>query len=54
VTVEATRQWVAKMKELGMTYEYVEVPGGDHTAIISRSPENMRRIFDFFDKARRK
>jgi hypothetical protein len=41
------------MKELGMTYEYVEVPGGDHTAIISRSPENMQRIFDFFDKVRK-
>jgi dipeptidyl aminopeptidase/acylaminoacyl peptidase len=54
VTVEATRRWVTKMKELGMTYEYVEVPGGDHTSIISRSPENMKRIFDFFDKARRK
>jgi dipeptidyl aminopeptidase/acylaminoacyl peptidase len=53
VTVEATRLWVAKMKELGMTYEYVEVPGGDHTAIISRSPENMQRIFDFFDKVRK-
>ena len=54
VNVEATRRWVAKMKELGMTYEYVEIPGGDHTSIISRSPDNMRRIFDFFDKARRK
>jgi dipeptidyl aminopeptidase/acylaminoacyl peptidase len=54
VTVEATRRWVAKMNELGMTYEYVEIPGGDHTSIISRSPENMRRIFDFFDKARKK
>ena len=54
VNVETTRRWVAKMKELGMTYEYVEIPGGDHTSIISRSPENMRRIFDFFDKARKK
>ncbi|MGH9145184.1 MAG: prolyl oligopeptidase family serine peptidase [Vicinamibacterales bacterium] len=54
VNVEATRRWIAKMKELGMTYEYVEISGGDHTSIISRSPENMQRIFDFFDKARRK
>jgi dipeptidyl aminopeptidase/acylaminoacyl peptidase len=53
VNVEATRRWVAKMNQLGMTYEYIEVPGGDHTSIISRSPETMRRIFDFFDKARR-
>ncbi|MBI4520094.1 MAG: prolyl oligopeptidase family serine peptidase [Gemmatimonadetes bacterium] len=51
VDVAITRRWVAKMQELGMTYEYVEVPGGDHTAIISRSPETMRKIFDFFDQA---
>ena len=53
VSVDATRRWVAKMQELGMTYEYVEVPGGDHTSIIARSPENMRRIFDFFDRHRK-
>jgi hypothetical protein len=41
------------MQELGMTYEYVEVPGGDHLSVISRSPENVRRIFDFFDRARK-
>jgi len=54
VNVETTRRWVAMMKELGMTYEYVEIPGGDHTSIISRSPDNMRKIFDFFDKTRKK
>jgi predicted esterase len=54
VRVEVTRRWVDEMKELGMTHLYVEIPGGDHTAIIARAPENMRRIFDFFDQARRK
>jgi predicted peptidase len=53
VRVEVTRQWVDEMKELGMTHSYVEIPGGDHTAIIARDLENMRTIFDFFDQARR-
>jgi poly(3-hydroxybutyrate) depolymerase len=53
VGVDETRRWVEKMRELGMTYEYVEVPGGDHMSVMSSSPENMRRIFDFFDAARK-
>jgi poly(3-hydroxybutyrate) depolymerase len=53
VDVAVTLRWVARMQELGMTYEYVEVPGGDHLSVISRSPENVRRIFDFFDRARK-
>lgn len=51
VDVEVTREWVAEMEELGMPHEYVEIPDGDHTRIITRSPENMERIFDFFDAA---
>jgi polyhydroxybutyrate depolymerase len=54
VDVAVTRRWVEKMKALGMTYQYVEVPGGSHTDIITANPENMKKIFDFFDKARRK
>lgn len=50
VRVDVTREWVAKMDDLGMMYEYVEIPGGDHTAIIARTPENMAKIFDFFDR----
>jgi predicted peptidase len=53
VKVGTTRQWVEKMKSLGMKYEYIEVPGGDHMTVICRSPENMTKIFDFFDQARR-
>lgn len=52
VRVEVTRQWVEKMRELGMDYEYVEIPGGDHTRIIAANPTNMARIFDFFDAVR--
>lgn len=50
VDVAVTRRWVEKMQALGMTYEYVEIPGGDHTAIITRTPDHMKRIFDFFDR----
>jgi polyhydroxybutyrate depolymerase len=53
VSVHVTRQWVAMMKALGMKYSYIEVPDGDHMGIIARNPANMRKIFDFFDKASR-
>ncbi len=54
VSVETTRRWVAKMKELGMAYTYIEVPEGDHMRVIARNKANMTRVFDMFDKARRK
>jgi predicted peptidase len=53
VNVDTTRKWIAKMKELGMNYEYIEVPGGDHVSVIYSTPANMKKIFDFFDKAKR-
>jgi poly(3-hydroxybutyrate) depolymerase len=53
VDVKVTRQWVAKMKELGMKYTYIEVPGGDHMKVIARSPENMKKVFDTFAQAKR-
>lgn len=52
VDVEVTRRWVAKMEELGMKHRYVEIPGGDHSRIITQTPENVRAIFDFFDEVR--
>lgn len=54
VDVEVTRRWVARMRELGMQHSYVEIPGGDHSLLIARDPGNMRKIFDFFDQARRR
>ena len=51
--VETTGQWVEKVKSLGMKTVYIEMPGGDHMTVICRSPENMTKIFDFFDQARR-
>ena len=47
VDVEVTRQWVAKMEELGMNYEYIEVPGGSHS---SAERENIDKVFEFLDK----
>jgi poly(3-hydroxybutyrate) depolymerase len=49
VSVVATRKWVDEMKALGMTYEYIEVPGGDHMTPFIRTAENMKKVFDFFD-----
>ncbi|MCH8146334.1 MAG: phospholipase, partial [Gemmatimonadetes bacterium] len=51
--LETSRTWVAKMAELGMTFRYIEVPGGDHFSIIRSDRDNVQAIFDFFDLARR-
>ena len=50
VDVEVTRQWVAKMQELGMRYEYIEVPGGSHS---SAGRENIDTVFAFLDTHRK-
>jgi poly(3-hydroxybutyrate) depolymerase len=47
VKVERVRPFAEKMKELKMTYEYVEVPGGNHIDVAFK---NLPRIFDFLDK----
>ena len=48
-----TGQCVQKMKFLGMKHTNIEVPGGDHMAVITHSRQNMTKIFDFFDQTRR-
>ena len=45
VPPENTRTWADSMKEMGMKYKYVEVPGGDHGTAISGG---MPDIFKFF------
>ena len=50
VDPKVTRQWVAKMKELGMKHEYIEVPGGTHA---SAGRLNIDKVFAFLDKQRR-
>jgi predicted peptidase len=39
------RRWADKMKELNMTYKYIEMHGGDHGSVIDGS---MPEIFAFF------
>jgi predicted peptidase len=39
------RQWTDSMKEIGLTYKYVEIPGGDHGTVIG---DGMPDIFKFF------
>lgn len=51
VDVEVTRQWVAKMEELGMEYEYIEVPGGTH---FSAGRDNIDKVFEFLSKHSRR
>ncbi len=53
VPVERTRAWVAKMQALGMQHVYVEIPGGDHSLLISQDEENMRKFVDFFNIVRK-
>jgi predicted peptidase len=50
VDVEVTRQWVAKMEELDMEYEYIEVPGGTH---FSAGRDNIDKVFEFLSRHRR-
>jgi poly(3-hydroxybutyrate) depolymerase len=45
VPPDSARQWVDTMKEIGMTYKYVELPGGDHGTVIG---DGMPDIFKFF------
>jgi len=47
VPVANTRRWADKLKELNMTYEYHEIPGGDHGSVIATG---MPDIFAFFSK----
>jgi predicted esterase len=43
----STRPWIEHMKQLGITHEYIEVPGGDHgTVLTSHTPQ----VFAFFAK----
>ena len=47
--VWALRGLVARMKELGMTHEYWEIPGGTHALVAPSLP----RVFEFFNRHRR-
>ena len=51
--VTTTREWVAKMKELGMEHLYVEVKGGDHSRFINANADTLEKIFAFFNIVRK-
>ena len=53
VPVERTRAWVASMRELGMQHVYVEIPGADHSLLISQDKNNMQKFVDFFNIVRK-
>lgn len=50
VPVSVSRNWVEVMKSLNMTYQYIEVPGGDHGSVIA---SHQAEIFAFFAKHER-
>ena len=53
VPVTRTRDWVRRMKELGMEHVYVEIKGGDHSRFINASSETLEKIFAFFNIVRK-
>jgi predicted esterase len=50
VPAAGTRRWVDRLKELGVTHEYLEIAGGDHGNVIATG---MPKIFEFFEKQHR-
>jgi predicted peptidase len=50
VDVQVTRRWAAKMEELGMDHEYIEVPGGTHA---SAGRDHIANVFEFLSRHRR-
>ena len=46
--VTLTRRWVEQMQSLGMQHVYAEIPGGDHSLVISQNSEHMQKFIDFF------
>ena len=53
VPVAGARRWIEKMKELKMTYEYVEVAGGDHGSVLTTGAPDIFAFFAKHTKARR-
>ena len=51
VKVDGARRWAAEMKKEGMTYEYIEVPGGTHS---SAGRQNIDKVFAFLERQRKR
>lgn len=53
VPVAGTRLWIEQMKDLKMTYQYVEVPGGDHGSVLTTGAPDIFAFFATHTKAGR-
>lgn len=53
VSVNGSRTWSARMRELGMQHVYIEIPGADHSIFMRQNPENLSKVFSFFDIVRK-
>ena len=53
VPVAGTRLWIEKMKDMKMTYQYVEVPGGDHGSVLTSGAPDIFAFFAKHTKAKR-
>lgn len=53
VPVAGVRQWADKMKELGITHQYIEVPGGDHGSVLTTGVPDVFAFFARHSKAQR-
>ena len=49
VSVDQSRNSTAKMKELGMKYKYLEIPGADHEIWIRHNARSWVPVFEFFN-----
>ena len=52
--VTLTRRWVEQMQSLGMQHVYAEIPGGDHSLVISQNSKHMQKFIDFFNIVRKR
>ena len=50
VPVKFSRRSDEQLKELkNKSHVYVEVPGGDHSLFVREGPENLSKVFGFFN-----
>ena len=53
VPVRDVRRWVDEMRLLNMDVLYNEIEGGRHFGTITRNPDMIAEVFDFFDQHER-
>ena len=50
VRVSVSRKLVEMLDTLDKKYRYFEIPGADHSSVIGYMPDNIRKIFDYFEE----